>query len=80
MLTLSSHGDDGRLTDAPCTLGGRSKWPTTGSTDDVSAIIRQRLLDDGGLASDSRSAARGGSSMQIGVPGSGLPAGSEMLR
>jgi hypothetical protein len=83
MDEFSSHGDVGKLTEEFWMVGGRSKFFIGGSliTDGFSAIIRQRLLDDGGLASVSRSSGSGGGiSMLTGVPGSGLPAGSEMLR
>ena len=83
MDEFSSHGDVGKLTEEFWMVGGRSRFFIGASltTDALRAIMRHRLLDVGGLASVSRSSGSGaGISMLIGVPGSGLPAGSEMLR
>lgn len=84
MDEFSSHGDVGKLTEEFWMVGGRSRFFIIGGslmTDGLRAIMRQRLLDVGGLTSVSRSMTRGaGISMLMGVPGNGLPAGSEMLR
>jgi hypothetical protein len=62
-------------------VGGHRRLFLGASTAAFKAIIRHRLLDVGGLVSGSRSnVTDGGISMLTGVPGNGLPAGSEMLR
>jgi hypothetical protein len=77
---FSSYGDDGRLIDDVWTVGGQSKVVIGGDEGlDDSAIIRDRLLEVGGLISGSKIIV--GSSMPRGVHARmGLPAGSEMLR